>query len=575
MWLLLKEQRSLLLRNFVNLIMVLSLSYTFGQEMVDAASAETADSVYVNGTVITMDSDDNIVEAVAVKDGRIVAAASNQQILRLVDKDTKVIDLSGKFVLPGFYAAHDHLPGAGTAALFKVDLNSPPIGKIRNMTELIAALKARADNTSEGKWVVGRGYDDTLLAEKRHPTRVDLDKVSTVHPIWIQHTSGHLGVANSLALKMAKITKDTPDPTGGVICKDAVTGEPTGVFEECGGKVTRLIPAQTKEQIDEAIQWCSKHYASKGVTTTMIASGNKGQIDNLKRALEKGLLDLRVVSMTSMNDAQPSRKLLADVDPNRLKVTAVKMFHDGSNQGYTGYFSKPYYTPYKGNPEYRGYPRRSREALVDMVKKAHRAGYQVAIHGNGDAAIDDIIYAFEQAQKEYPRADTRHRIEHCQMVREDQLDKMKTLGITPSFFAGHVYYWGDRHRDIFMGPERAARISPLKSSVARRMRFTIHNDTPVTPVNPLHLVWVAVNRLTKSNKVLGPQQRISVKEALRAVTIDAAWQNFEEEIKGSIEAGKLADFVILAENPLAVKAAGIKDIAILETIVGGRTVYKR
>jgi len=522
-----------------------------------------------------MDPDDNIAEAIAIKDGKIVAAASNQEILRLVGKDTKIIDLLGKVVLPGFYAAHDHLPGAGTAALFKVDLNSPPIGKIRNMTELVAALKARAGNTPKGQWVVGRGYDDTLLAEKRHPTRVDLDKVSTEHPIWIQHTSGHLGVANSLALKRAKITKDTPDPTGGVICRDAKTGEPTGVFEECGSKVSRLIPALTKEQIDEAVGWCSKHYVSKGVTTTVIASGNKGKIGDLKRALEKGLLDLRVVSMTSVRDAESSRRLLADVDPNRLKVAAVKMFQDGSNQGYTGYFSKPYYTPYKGNPNYRGYPRRSREALVEMVKKAHRAGYQIAIHGNGDAAIDDIIYAFEQAQKEYPRPDTRHRSEHCQMVREDQLDKMKALGITPSFFAGHVYYWGDRHRDIFMGPERAARISPLKSSVARRIRFTVHDDTPVTPVDPLQLVWVAVNRLTKSNKVLGPQQRISVKEALRAITIDAAWQNFEEELKGSIEAGKLADFVILAENPLAVKAVNIKDIEALETIVGGRTVYRR
>jgi len=561
-----------LLKSCVILILAFNLSCVFTQKGRNAVSAE---SVYVNGTVITMDPDDNIAEAIAVKDGKIVAAASNQQILRLVGKDTKVIDLPGKAVLPGFYAAHDHLPGAGTLALFKVDLNSPPIGKIRSMTELIAALKARARNTPEGQWIVGRGYDDTLLAEKRHPTRDDLDKVSTEHAIWIQHTSGHLGVANSLALKRAKITKDTPSPTGGVIRKDAKTGEPTGVFEECGNKVSRLIPGLTKEQIDEAVRWCSKHYVSKGVTTTVIAGANKSKISYLKRAVEKGLLDLRVVSMTSMSDAESSGRLLADVDPNRLKVAAVKMFQDGSNQGYTGYFSKPYYTPYKGNPSYRGYPRRSREALVEMVKKAHHAGHQIAIHGNGDAAIDDIIYAFEQAQKEYPLADTRHRIEHCQMVREDQLDKMKALGITPSFFAGHVYYWGDRHRDIFMGPQRAARISPLKSSVERGIRFTVHDDTPVTPVNPLQLVWVGVNRLTKSNKVLGPKQRISVKEALRAVTIDAAWQNFEEDIKGSIEAGKLADFVILAQNPLAVETVNIKDIAVLETIVGGRTVYKR
>ena len=538
-------------------------------------STVTADAVYTNGIVITMGSDDNIVQAVAVKDGKIIAAATNKQILRLVGKDTKVNDLSGRVMLPGFYAPHDHFPGAGTVALFKVDLNSPPIGRIRNIDELISALKEKAKNTPKGKWIAGRGYDDTLLAEKRHPTRYDLDKVSTEHPIWISHTSGHLGVANSLALKMAKITKDTPNPTGGVVCKDPETGEPTGVFEECGSKVSRLIPSRTKEQTDQAVAWSSKHYVSKGVSTTVIASAGKSKISYLKRGLEKGLLDLRVVSMTSLSSAKSTRQILADVDPDRLKVAAVKMFQDGSNQGYTGYFSKPYYTPYKGDPNYCGYPRRSREALVKMVKKAHLAGYQIAIHGNGDAAIGDIIYAFEQAQKEHPRPDARHRIEHCQMVREDQLDKMKEIGITPSFFVGHVYYWGDRHRDIFMGPERAARISPLKSAVNRGMKFTVHDDTPVTPVNPLQLVWVSVNRLTKSEKVLGPEQRVSVKQALRAVTIDAAWQNFEEDIKGSIEVGKFADFVILAENPFTVDPVKIRDIAILETIVGGRTVYKK
>jgi len=209
-----------------------------------------------------------------------------------------------------------------------------------------------------------------------------------------------------------------------------------------------------------------------------------------------------------------------------------------------------------------------------MVINLHRAGYQIAIHGNGDAAIDDILHAFEQAQRQYPRADARHRIEHCQVVREDQLDRIAELGITPSFFVGHVYYWGDRHRDIFLGPERAARISPLASAIRRGIRFTIHNDTPVTPVDPLHLVWCAVNRLTRSNQVLGAEQRISALEALRAVTIDAAWQNFEERRKGSIETGKLADFVILAENPLSIAPERIREIQVLETIVGGETVYR-
>lgn len=185
-----------------------------------------------------------------------------------------------------------------------------------------------------------------------------------------------------------------------------------------------------------------------------------------------------------------------------------------------------------------------------MVRELYDAGYQVAVHGNEDAAIDAILHAYEQAQKANPRPDARHRIEHCQVVREDQLDKIAQLCATPSFYVGHVYYWGDRQRDIFMGPERAARISPLQSARDRGIRFTVHDDTPVTPVNPLLLVWGSVNRLTKSGKQLGPEQRISVKAALRAATIDAAWQNFEESRKGSIEPGKLADFVILAENPL-------------------------
>jgi len=210
-----------------------------------------------------------------------------------------------------------------------------------------------------------------------------------------------------------------------------------------------------------------------------------------------------------------------------------------------------------------------------MVKKYHSAGYQIAIHGNGDAAIDDILHAYRVAQQEFSRSDARHRIEHCQTPRDDQLDLMKQLGITPSFFVGHVFYWGDRHRDIFLGPDRAARISPLASALDRGIRFTIHNDTPVTPVDPLLLIWCSINRLTKDGQILGPEQRINAFEALRTVTSDAAWQNFEEQSKGTIEEGKLADFVVLQENPLAVDATRLKDIVVLETIVGGETVFAR
>ncbi len=537
-----------------------------------AAGAEPpADLVYVNGTVVTLDARASTAEAVAVSRGEIVAVGNRREIERRIGPATIVIDLQGKTMLPGLYSAHDHFPGSGVTALFQVDLNSPPIGTMVSIEDVVAALKRKADVTPPGQWIVGRGYDDTLLREKRHPDRHDLDRVSTRHPVVITHTSGHLSSANSLALKLAKVTRDTPQPRGGAIHKDSKTGEPTGVMEETS-IVRRLAPDLTAEQRIEAIRWASRDYASKGVTTAVVAGGTAGTIRGFEEAIARAALPIRLAVM--LGGAVPASARVSK-DPDRIHPTAVKMFADGSIQGYTGYLSAPYYRPPAGKSDYRGYPTRSREELVEMVKKHHRAGYQIAIHGNGDAAIDDILYAYAEAQREFPRAGARHRIEHCQTAREDQLDRMKELGVTPSFFAGHVFYWGDRHRDIFLGPERAARISPLASAGRRGIRFTLHDDTPVTPVNPLHSVWVAVNRVTREGKTLGAEQRISVLSALRAVTTDAAWQNFEEKRKGSIEPGKLADFVVLDRNPLAVPPMQIRDIRVLETIVGGRTVYRR
>ena len=539
----------------------------------------SADTVYVNGIVVTMNGDQTA-EAVAVRGEEIVAVGTSDKVQALAGADTRVVDLDGKTMLPGFYAAHDHFPGSGRVAVSSVDLNSPPIGTIETMDELVAALSERAAGTPAGEWIQGRGYDDTLLAELRHPTRSDLDRVSTEHPIYISHTSGHLGVANSLALELAGITRSTPDPPGGVIQRNPETGEPNGVFEESGGMVSRLVPPPTNEQQLEAFRWAVQDYVDDGVTTAVLAGGGRGSLINLRQARDEGILTFRIITMMSRGNpeeisAAESGGLGSHFGDTRLKVGAIKIVQDGSNQGYTGYFTEPYHTPFKGDAEYRGYPRRSREDLTSMVKQLHRSGYQIAIHANGDAAIDDVIHAYREAQRDYPRPDARHRIEHCQMVRKDQLDAIAELGVTPSFFVGHVFYWGDRHRDIFMGPDRATGISALRSAIDRGIRFTVHDDTPVTPVNPLQLVWVSVNRLTKSEQVLGPDERVTPIEALRAVTIDAAWQNFEEEIKGSIEAGKLADLVILSDNPVTVDPETIRDIQVLETIVGGQTVFTR
>ncbi|MCH2252887.1 MAG: amidohydrolase [Vicinamibacterales bacterium] len=537
------------------------------------------DTIWVNGTVVTMEGE-RVVQAVAVLGDLIVAVGSDATVRGLAGPETRVVDLDGRTMTPGFYAAHDHFPGSGRVAVTQVDLNSPPIGGIENMDQLVAALRARAEELPEGQWVSGRGYDDTLLAEQRHPTRTDLDKASTTHPIYISHTSGHLGVANSLALELAGVTRDTPDPPGGVVRKDPDTGEPDGVFEESGGMVSRLIPPPTPEQTMEAYRWAVEDYVEDGVTTAVIAGGGRGSLAGLQRARDAGILTFRIITMMSRGaPGQPSAAeaggMVSGFGDEYLKLGAIKIVQDGSNQGYTGYFTEPYHTPFKGDADYRGYPRRRREDLTTMVKELHETGYQIAIHANGDAAIDDVLHAFREAQLAFPREDARHRIEHCQMVRQDQLDAIAELNLSPSFFVGHVYYWGDRHRDIFMGPKRAAGISALRSSIDRGIRFTVHDDTPVTPVNPLQLVWVGVNRLTKTDQVLGPDERITPLEALRTVTIDAAWQNFEEDIKGSIAPGKLADLVILDGNPLTVDPTAIRDIQVQETIVGGETVYER
>ncbi|MEO7653955.1 MAG: amidohydrolase, partial [Bryobacteraceae bacterium] len=448
-----------------------------------------------------------------------------------------------------------------------VDLNSPPIGAMHSIAGIVEALKKKAASTPEGSWVVGRGYDDTLLADKRHPNRYDLDKVSTRHPIWVVHISGHLGAANSRALAIANITAKTPKPEGGVIRKDPRSGVPDGVLEEAGGMVTRHIPPLTAEQRQASIRRAAEVYLARGVTTAVIAGAAQQALDDLYRAERAGELPLRVVAFGSGSP-------LTGTSSEMIRISGVKFWQDGSIQGNTGYLEKPYHTPV-GDASYRGYARRSRAELAARVKELHRAGYQIAIHGNGDAAIDDIISAYADALKETPRSDARHHIEHCQTVREDQLDAIKELGITPSFFSGHVYYWGDRHRDIFLGPQRAARISPLASAQRRGIPFTLHDDTPVTPVNPLLLVWGAVTRITRDGKLLGPGQRISAMQAMRAVTRDAAWQNFEEKHKGSIEPGKLADLVILTANPLTVTPPEIRDIGVVETIVGGKTAWRR
>lgn len=557
-----------------------------------AAARSTArlvpDLALINGTVLTMtesmqESRAGVVkqaEAVAVKDGLIVAVGSTAEIRRLCGTETEVIDLKEATLIPGFIDAHSHFPGSGINALYQANLSGPPVGPIESVDGLVETLTAWANHAPDEPWIRGTGYDQTLLRELRHPTRWDLDKVSTSRPIWIGHTNGHMGVANSTALEIAGVTKDTQDPPGGFIARDPQTGEPTGLLQEPAAMslVRQHMPPFSDEQITEAVKASIRLYAAAGVTTSIIAHGDRKSLMDLQAWREQNLLPLRFVMMQWANPTPTEAGgVFEGFGDDFLAVGPYgEAVHDGSIQGYTGFLTDPYHRLLSDAPypaDWRGFPNESREELTDRVTTLLELGLRSALHGNGDAAIDNLVHAFRAALEKTPSTDVRWRVEHAQMARPDQLDAFAELGVTPSFFVSHVYYWGDQHRDIFLGPERAARISPLRSALDRGLRFSIHLDSPVVPMEPLHAMWCAVNRLTRSGQVLGRDERITPIEALRALTIDAAWQNFLEDNRGSIEPGKLADFVVLAQDPLGVSPRTIKDIDVLRVMVGGKTVF--
>ncbi|MGI9308346.1 MAG: amidohydrolase [Gammaproteobacteria bacterium] len=557
-----------------------------------AALADDApDQIWLNARVITLDVNSTQAEALALRGDRIVAVGENVTISKLADASTRRVDLAGRAVLPGFIDAHGHFPFGKVRPERSgeiphrwderfVDLNSPPIGDIKTVQELLDRLSARAAITPEGEWVQGIGYDDTLLKEKRHPTRIDLDKVSTDHPIYLGHISGHVAVGNSLALELAGITANTKQPAGGHIYMDTVTGEPTGVLEEMSAmnKMSNKIPPVSDAEMIAAADINGMAFATVGVTTAQMGAASVTSANAFVEAYRQGRLPIRVqvwpvIYEVAVRAAKKEPLPELPDTKNFVSYGAIKGFADGSIQAYSGYLDEPYYRHDKDAEDYRGYATLPRKALVKTVTGVHEAGYQIALHGNGDAAIDDILFAFEAAQKDFPREDARHIVIHSQMATDEQLDRMAKLGVIPSFFNLHIYYWGDRHRDVFLGPERAARISALKSATERKIPFTLHADSPVVPMDPMDMVWAAVQRETKSGAVLGPQQTVSVEAALRAITINAARQGFEEDLKGSIEPGKLADLVVLDANPLQTDAKDIRDINVVATVVGGKAVY--
>jgi len=538
-----------------------------------------ADRVYRGGPIVTVDPANRVVEAIAVRDGRIVAVGSEDEVLRLQGPATRVVDLGGNALLPGFIDAHGHLTMVARYAS-TANVASPPVGPVETIEDLTSAIRRYIDerDVPPGTWVVAAGYDDALLAERRHPTRFELDRVSTEHPILVFHVSLHLASANSAALELAGIGPETPDPPSGAFHRVEGSNEPNGVMEEHAVlAVFGRVPQPTGPEMFQALADAQRSYASHGFTTAQDGATDLASFELLRAAQAQGVLFLDVIAYGISNDfsavVDAAGKPIGEYE-GHLKLGGGKIVLDGSPQGKTAWLTEPYYVPPAGQgADYAGYPAFDDEAVYEFASALRKNDWPILAHANGDAAAEQWIRTVERIRKKSGRSDWRPVMIHAQALRRDQLPRMAKLGMIPSFFVAHTFYWGDWHRDSVFGPERAARISPAASAVANDVRFTIHNDAPVVPPNGLFLLWTAVNRLTRSGQVLGPDERLTALQALRALTIDAAYQAFEEADKGSLEPGKLADLVILSANPLEVEPNAIRDIEVIETIKAGKTIW--
>jgi len=540
----------------------------------DVQSGGYADLAVINANIITAAVDNPRAEAIAVRDGYILAAGHNDRIQKLVGEKTTVIDARGKTVTPGFYDAHMH-----PAPIYPfesvhhvVDLSS---SRIRSVDALVNILKQKARITPAGGWIRGTRYQDTKIG--RHPTRYDLDRISTRHPIRIRHSSGHISVFNSFALERAGIGKSTPDPPGGAFDRDK-NGVPNGICREGAASVVTehapAFPAPTREELIQGYIACFNNFIATGITSIADASVSPSKIEIYKELKNRGM-PVRVNMMIRDTYLDDIPALKAGLDPGSydLRIGPVKIFHGNSLSGRTCWLREPYdmVNPKTGRRDYYGIPPgRSQEELDDLIYRAHAAGLQVAVHSNGDREIPMVLEAIEKALKETPRGDHRHRIEHCSVVNTEILEKVRDLGVVLALHS-YVYEHGDKMEDY--GAYRWGMMHPNRTALDMGILVAGNSDYGVSAADPLLRIQSMVTRKSSGGKEYGPAQKITVEEAIRVWTIGSAFASFEEDVKGSIEEGKLADFVILSEDPSLIPPKEIRNIKIEKTIIGGRIVF--
>lgn len=520
--------------------------------------------LYTGGKILPLDTN-AACEAMAVRDGRVLYAGSEEDVRAAAGKDAEIFDLEGDVLMPSFIDAHSHLTA------FAATLRLVPLGGCKSFEDVAEKLRERCKGIVPDEWVIGFGYDHNELKEKRHPDKALLDAVSGRHPIMISHASGHMGVVNTPALRLLHIDKSTKAPAGGKIGWNP-DGQPNGYLEEqafiqCSDK----IPQPDEEEQLCLLQKAQEAYFSYGITTIQDGKTGQAEFNLLKKAAQQGILSADVIAYANM---MMSPDLLCENPDYRgqylghLRLGGYKLFLDGSPQGRTAWME----APYRNAPDsYRGYPAMKDEELYSLLWRTVAENAQILAHVNGDAACRQYIEAYQKAYD--PQRDIRPVLIHAQFLRPDQLPAVRALRMIPSFFAAHVYHWGDVHIENF-GLERAARISPLASALREGIPFTLHQDTPVIAPDMLETIWCAANRMTRKGVLLGKGERIGVYEALRAATVNAAYQYHEEAEKGTLSVGKRADFIRLNRSPLAVPKEEICSIRIKETYKDGNCVWQ-
>ena len=541
---------------------------------------ENTASVYFGGDIITMTSDSAIyVDALVVRDGKIEFAGESSKAMKVAGKGHQMIDLKGKTLLPGFIDGHAHFGNFSSQAIGAQILPSPD-AKADDIPKLIEILKDW--NTPENRaltgWIFGMGFDDSVLKEKRFPTKEDLDKVSTETPVMIIHISGHFASLNSKALELLEITADTKNPEGGIIRRMPNSMEPNGVLEELAA-IPLYVNALTPESEEAQIKFMTAGQdmaLSYGYTTAQDGR-TMGEHALLAKFAEMNFWKLDIVSYVDYLFPEPLESKWYSKDyQNHYRVGGMKITLDGSPQGRTAWRTIPYLLPPDGTDDnYLGYPAIPNDADVTAIyEKAFSNNYQILTHANGDAAMDQMIRTMKPLAEKYGNDDRRNVLIHGQYIRDDQLDSFKELNVIASLFPLHTYYWGDWHKEI-IGDSLGNRISPVRTALNKGLKITIHTDAPVALPNLMRVVWTAVNRTSRSGAIIGENERLTPYEALKAITDWSAYQHFEENEKGTLEQGKLADLVILDKNPLKVAPDAIKSIKVIETIKEGQTVFKK